>query len=110
MFCYGKTFGGNCQQTAGQVSTNSLGFSLLEIMIVVVIAVILAGITFPIYSQHLVKKKRLHAEMTLQRISSALETYFVANYSYEHFSLSHYGFPENLSQYHWAIYTDSGHY
>ena len=111
MLCHGETLGPNRQQIK-KISYKTSGFNLIELMIVVTIAAILATLTLPIYSHHLAKKKRLRAELTLQRISSALEEYFVVNYSYEHFSLSDFGFPETLphSQYRLAIHANAGHF
>lgn len=88
------------------------GFSLTETLVVMAIALILLAATFPIYSHHLAKKKRLHAEVTLQRVSSALEEYFVVNYSYKNFHIDNATLEKALaqSQYRIAIHATDGHF
>lgn len=111
MFCYGKKISADRNEVARPIMHNS-GFSLMEMMVVVVIAAILAAITFPIYSQHITKKKRLQAELTLQRVSSALEEHYVVKYTYKHFALRDFGIADTLkkSQYHIVIHANNKHF
>lgn len=88
------------------------GFSLIEVLIVMSIAAILAASALPVYSGYLTKKKRLYAELALQRVASALEEYFVVHYSYQGFSLDNTELQHALArnQYALQIHTNTEHF
>ena len=58
------------------------GFTLMELMIVVAISAIIAGIALPAYTQQIQKSKRSDAKISLLRIAQLQESYFVQNLSY----------------------------
>lgn len=58
------------------------GFTLIELMIVVVIVAILAAIAIPSYQSHIEKTRRADAKEALTRIAAAQERYFFTNNSY----------------------------
>ncbi len=58
------------------------GFSLIELMIVVVIVAILASFAYPSYLQQVRKSKRSDAKVGLQQLAQRQETYYTRNYSY----------------------------
>lgn len=63
------------------------GFSLFELLIVLVIIGILARISFPIYTHILIKTHRSEAKIALMVLAQHMETYYLANnYSYENAS------------------------
>lgn len=73
------------------------GFSLLEILIVISIISILATISMPMYSHHIVRVKRLEAETMLSRLAIAMEQFHLENNSYQAATLSTLHFPEQIA-------------
>lgn len=61
---------------------NQKGFTLLEIMIVVVIIGILAAIAYPSYTQHIIKSNRVDMQSEMVRIASLMQRYKVLNSTY----------------------------
>lgn len=62
---------------------NQAGFTLIELMIVVVILGILVGIGLPSYRNQIVRANRTDAQAALQGFAQAMERRFTQNYSYE---------------------------
>ncbi|THF65890.1 prepilin-type N-terminal cleavage/methylation domain-containing protein [Pseudothauera nasutitermitis] len=62
--------------------TRSRGFTLIEVMIVVVIVGILASIAYPSYQQHVLKTRRALATGCLLELSQFMERYYTTNMSY----------------------------
>lgn len=58
------------------------GFTLIELMIVVVIVAVLAAIAFPSYQQHVLKSWRSKAAGCLAETANAMERRFTANMTY----------------------------
>jgi type IV pilus assembly protein PilE len=58
------------------------GFSMIELMIVVVIISILAAIAIPSYRQYVLKGHRSEATRALQDIASRQENYYFSNNAY----------------------------
>ncbi|HEY7772149.1 MAG TPA: type IV pilin protein [Marinagarivorans sp.] len=61
---------------------NPKGFTLIEVMIVVVIVAILAAIALPSYQQYVEKSRRVDAKETLMRMATLQERFFFQNSSY----------------------------
>lgn len=59
------------------------GFTLIEMMIVVVIIGILAGVALPAYNDHLMRGKLAEAHGELAAIRAKLEQHFLDNRTYE---------------------------
>lgn len=60
----------------------ALGFSLLELMIVVAIIAILSAIAYPSYISHVTKTNRVAAEGCLSEFSNWMERYYTTNLNY----------------------------
>lgn len=58
------------------------GFTLIELMVVVVIVGILAMIAIPSYQESVKKSKRSDAEGALMSLANAMERYYTTNGSY----------------------------
>lgn len=58
------------------------GFSLIELMIVVVIVAILAAVAVPSYQNYILRTNRADAKSTLTQIAAAQERYFFSNNEY----------------------------
>jgi len=58
------------------------GFTLIEMMIVVVIVAILASIAFPSYQEHVRKTRRADCTGAMLSLANALERYFTNNSTY----------------------------
>lgn len=65
----------------------SKGFTLIELMIVVVIIGILAVIAYPTYYQHNLKTRRVAAQGCLQELAQWMERYYTTNMSYANATL-----------------------
>jgi type IV pilus assembly protein PilE len=58
------------------------GFTLIELMIVVVIVAILAAIAYPSYRQSVMKSRRADCEGALMSLANAAERFFTVNNTY----------------------------
>jgi len=81
------------------MKTRNLGFSLIELMVVVAIIGVLAAIAFPAYDGYVVKTNRSIGKSFLSQVASKQEQFFADNkeyatdmtqlgYAYESFSVT----------------------
>ena len=63
-------------------STSIKGFTLIEVMIVVVIIAILAAIAYPSYQDTITKNRRADGQIALTNAAARLERYFTENNNY----------------------------
>lgn len=84
-----------------QVNKNK-GFSLIELMIVVVVIAILAGIAIPSYQQYIQKSRRADAKDAVTRLAAAQERYFFTNNSYAD-TLVKLGFDDTSSEKYYTL-------
>ena len=73
------------------------GFTLVELMIVLVIVGILTSIAYPSYVEYMRRAKRAEAKALISDVSARLERYFFDNNKYT-LSMSDLGFPAGLRQ------------
>lgn len=59
-----------------------LGFTLIELMVVVAIIAILAAIAYPSYTNHITKTRRAAATACLMEAAHFMERYYTTNLSY----------------------------
>jgi type IV pilus assembly protein PilE len=78
----GKLSGLDKASPAGQVNRAVRGFSILELMIVVAIAVVIAAIAIPSYQEQARKSRRAAATAALIDASSRQEQFFLDNKTY----------------------------
>jgi type IV pilus assembly protein PilE len=64
----------------------SQGWTMLELLIVLVIAMVLAAFSYPSYSQFVIRSKRVEGQAALQLLMQQQERYFSANNRYIAFS------------------------
>jgi type IV pilus assembly protein PilE len=69
------------QQTGAPV-VRQRGFTLIELMVVVVIVAILAAVAIPNYSQYVIRGKLVEAPSTLANLRVRMEQYFQDNRTY----------------------------
>ncbi len=58
---------------------NTKGFTLLELMVVVIIIAIVAAFAYPTYRQHVVKTRRADAKGSLAELAQLQEDFYVNN-------------------------------
>jgi type IV pilus assembly protein PilE len=71
-----------------RASSLQKGFTLIELMIVIVIVAILMGIAIPAYSDQVRKSRRAQAKADLLAATQAAERMFTNNNSYASFTLA----------------------
>nr|WP_290829194.1 type IV pilin protein [Halomonas sp.] len=84
------------------------GFTLIELMIVVVIIGIVASFAYPSYTRHVQKSMRSDAHAGLTQAAAALERCYTRTYTYRHCPIS-----ENSPNNHYTISVairGNGHY
>ncbi len=58
------------------------GFSLIELLVVVAIVGILAGIAYPVYTDSVIKARRADAKTTLLDLAQRIERFYSENHNY----------------------------
>lgn len=58
-------------------------FSLFELLITIALVSILSAISYPLYTQHIARKNREQAEITLLEMANRLEEEYLLNGSYK---------------------------
>ena len=86
---------GNVSQLA--LKKESGGFTLIELMVVVVIIAVLAAISLPLYQNHIKKTRRTAAMGDLQGLAQSMEREFVRNQSYVGADADGNTVPDNFS-------------
>lgn len=66
----------------------TLGFTLIEMMIVVVVIAILAAIAYPSYTQFILRSEATKAETRMLDLAQLLESHKSKNFSYKGFPIS----------------------
>jgi prepilin-type N-terminal cleavage/methylation domain-containing protein len=84
------------------VMSRNLGFTLIELMIVVAIIAILAAIAYPSYTSYRVKTNRVDVQAQMMNIAQRLQSYKSVNHSYTGATLAGLGIS--------ATYPNSGEY
>lgn len=65
------------------IMIKSKGFTLIELMIVIAIVGILAGVAYPSYQASMQKSRRADAQADLMELSSFMERFFTVNNRYD---------------------------
>ena len=89
--------------------TKSKGFTLIELMIVMVIVAILAAVAYPSYRESVKKGNRRAAQSAMMEIVNREHQYFIANRAYADTAALGYALPPDVSgNYNHAIALDAG--
>lgn len=67
-----------------RTTRRAAGFTLIELMIVVVIVGVLAAIAYPSYVKSITKSKRKAAEACLSSYATFMERFYTTNLRYDH--------------------------
>ena len=79
------------------------GFHLIEILIVMTLISLMASITFPYYSDYLIKERRFEASMMLTKLALALEEYHFEHLSYQGATLRLLHFPDYIVHHYYQL-------
>ncbi|MBS0357774.1 MAG: prepilin-type N-terminal cleavage/methylation domain-containing protein [Proteobacteria bacterium] len=63
-------------------SKKSLGFTLIELIIVITIIGILATLAFPSYEKYIIKTRRIDGQTALLNLAAQMEHYFFQHHTY----------------------------
>lgn len=74
------------------------GYTLLELLVVLVIAGILSALTYQFYISHIVATRRADAQLALLKLSTALENYYLQHNTYQGATLQNIGSAAKSSQ------------
>lgn len=95
-----------------RVLTIQCGFTLIELMVTVAIAGILAAIAYPAYVQYMIKVNRAAAQTEMMAIANRQQQYLLSNRSYASkttLEANGYALPSNVSsKYSYAIVIGTG--
>lgn len=69
------------------------GFTLIEVMITLAIAAIIAMIAIPTYTRYLEKSRRTEGQTALLELASKMERYYTLNHTYVGATLSNVNMP-----------------
>jgi type IV pilus assembly protein PilE len=89
------------------------GYSLFELLIVLAIMGILAGIAYPIYTHAIIKTRRAEAKIALINLANHMEIYYLGNnHSYANASLAKLGINEKTDKnfYHLSVHSNNNTY
>jgi type IV pilus assembly protein PilE len=87
------------------------GFSLIELMIVLVIASVLWTIAYPIYSAAILKVRRTEAKVALLNLATQIEHYYLHSQSYAGASLKKLGVASKTAHHYYTLsLTSSAHH
>jgi type IV pilus assembly protein PilE len=75
------------------------GFTLIEVMIVVVIIAILATLAIPGYREYVMRSHRRAAQAAMMEIATQQQQYFVANRAYATAAQLGYALPPDVDEY-----------
>jgi len=80
------------------------GFTLIELMITLLIAAILAGVSLPAYRASVIKGNRRAAQAVMMDIANREQQYFIANRAFADATTLGYTLPTELTgKYTWAV-------
>lgn len=77
------------------------GFSMIELLVVCIIAMVLAAVAAPAWHDHLVRTRRYEAQATMQRLMLQQERYFTQHGSYLAFDAQTKGDDPQTRQFQW---------
>ncbi|OEZ96014.1 type IV pilin protein [Duganella phyllosphaerae] len=77
------------------------GFSVIELLVVCMIAMVLAAVAAPAWNDHLVRTRRYEAQATMQRLMLQQERYFTQHGSYLAFGAEAKGDDAEQRQFQW---------
>lgn len=80
-----------------------IGFHFLEILIALAIISILATFSIPLYTDYLMKERRLEAKTALTKLAIAIEQYEIEHNSYQNITLANLHADEFIAQNHYQL-------
>jgi type IV pilus assembly protein PilE len=79
----------------------STGFTLIEVMIVLVIILLLAAVTYPSYASFVVKTRRVEGQVALLELMQKQESYYTRHHTYIEFSSDSSDADADADQFKW---------
>lgn len=73
-------------------------YTLIELLITLAIAAIIAGVSYQVYVSHMISVRRADAQLALVKMSAAMEDYYLKHNTYRGATFQNINYPDHSPQ------------